>query len=72
MELANTDFSLITETRVNNNIYLDSTISQANHTGDIIISHRCTHRKGGGLMCIQISGLNVQKVRTISKKHFMD
>ena len=29
-----------------------------------------TNRKGGGLNCIHKSGLNVKKVKTISKKSF--
>ena len=42
-------------------------ISQAKQAGYTIISHGYTNRKGGGLMYIQNSGLNAQKVITISK-----
>ena len=36
---------------------------QAKHVGYTIISHEHMNRKGGGLMCIYISGHNVKKAR---------
>ena len=72
MELANIDVGFITETWINNTTDLDSMTSQATEAGYTIISCKYTNRKGGGLMCIHKSGLNVQKVRTVSKNHLMD
>ena len=40
------------------------------NVGYKIISHECTNRKGGDLLCIYKSKLNVEKVRIISKKSF--
>ena len=70
MRFAYLDISFITETWVNNGINLDSMMSQAKQAGyNTIISHRYTNRKGGGLMYIRISALNIQKVRTIPPKN---
>ena len=60
----------MTETWINNTIDLDSKISQASLAGYTVISHEHMNRKGGGLICIHKSGLNVQKVRIIYKKSF--
>ena len=70
MELANIDVGFITETWINNAIDQDSMTSQTKKAGYTIISHKHTNRKGGGLMCIHKSGLNIQMVRTISKISF--
>ena len=70
MELENIDICFITETWINNAIDQDVMTSQAKHVGYTIISHGYMNRKGGRLMYIHKSGLNVQKVRTISKRSF--
>ena len=68
VELENIDIGFITETWNNNTIDQDVMTSQAKHVGYTIILHEHMNRKGGGLMCIHKSGLNVQKVRTISRR----
>ena len=70
MELDKIDICFITETWINNTIDCELITLQAKHDGYTIISHECMNRKGGGLMCIYKSGLNVKKVRSISKKSF--
>ena len=68
MEVDKIDKGFITETWINNTIDQDLVISQSKNAGYSIISHERLNRKGGGVMCIYKSGLEVEKVRSISKK----
>ena len=70
MESEKIDIGFITETWINNTIDKELITSQVKHVGYTIISHEHMNRKGEGLMCIYKSGLNVEKVRPISKKIF--
>ena len=69
MELANLDIGFITETWINKTTALDSMTSQAKQAGYTIISHKCTKRKGGGLMCIHVR-IKCPKGETNLKKSF--
>ena len=70
MEVDKKDIGFITETWINNTIDQELITSQAKNLGYKIISHECRNRKGGGLMCIYKSELNVEKARIISQESF--
>ena len=70
MEVDKIDIGFITETWINNKIDQELVISQSKNAGYTIISHERLNRKGGGVMCIYKSGLNVEKVRSITKISF--
>ena len=72
VEVDKIDIGFITETWINKTIDQELIISQAKNVGYKIISHECTNKKGGGLMCIYKSELNVEKVRIISKNPLKD
>ena len=59
MEVDKIDIGFITETWINNAIDRDLIVSQAKNVGYKKISHECMNGKGGGLICIYKSELNV-------------
>ena len=65
MEVDEIDIGFITETWINNKIDPEIIISQAKNAGYTIISHKCSSRKGGELMCIYKTGLKIEKIRSI-------